>query len=89
MSAMTLKIIGEKTTVAKIGKRDVVLLPLTRYQTLMKRLEDLEDILDSQRSIAEYRAGQGRTFSDYLKERRGKRRVSGSKRGESTYKNFE
>ena len=80
MAAMTLKIIGEKTAVARIGKKDVVLLPLTRYQTLMNRLEDLEDILDAQRSIAEYRAGQGRTFNDYLKERRGKRRVSSSKR---------
>ncbi|MBM3128140.1 MAG: hypothetical protein FJ009_05815 [Chloroflexi bacterium] len=77
---MSLKIIGEKTAVAKIGKNDVVLLPLARYQTLMKRLEDLEDLLDSQRSVAEYRAGQGRAFGDYLKERRGKHRVSSSKR---------
>ena len=51
MAAMTLKIIGEKTAVARIGKKDVVLLPLTRYQTLMNRLEDLEDILDAQRGI--------------------------------------
>jgi len=80
MSAMTLRIIGEKTAVARIGKKDVVLLSLTRYRTLMKRLEDLEDILDSQRTIAEYHAGQGRAFSDYLKGRRGKRRVSSSKR---------
>ncbi|MCI0478048.1 MAG: hypothetical protein L0Y55_17530 [Anaerolineales bacterium] len=77
---MSLKIIGEKTAVAKIGKNDVVLLPLTRYQTLMKRLEDLEDLLDSQRSIAEYRAGQSRAFGEYVKERRGKRRVSNHKR---------
>ncbi|MBI5034865.1 MAG: hypothetical protein HZB51_30440 [Chloroflexi bacterium] len=80
MSAMTLKIIGEKTAVAKIGKNDVVLLPMARYKNLMKRLEDLEDILDSQRSMSEYRAGQGRAFVEYLKERRGKHRVSRSKR---------
>ena len=89
MSPITLKVISEKTAVARIGKNDVVLLPLTRYQTLMKRLEDLEDILDSQRSIAEYRAGQERAFSDYLKERRGKRRVSvNAKRSEGAYKSF-
>lgn len=80
MSAMSLKIVGEKTAIAKLGKQDVVLLPLTHYQRLMQRLEDLEDLLDSQRVLAEYRAGQGRAFSDYLKKRRGKLCVSNHKR---------
>ena len=77
---MTLKIIGEETTIAKLGKDEVVLLPLKKYQTLVRRLEDLEDILDSQRGVAEYRAGQGRPFSAYLKDHRAKHRVSNPKR---------
>jgi hypothetical protein len=80
MAAMTLKIVGQKTAIAKLGKREVVLLPMAKYQALIRHLEDLEDILDSQQSIAEYRAGQGRPFAAYLKERRAKRRVSNSKR---------
>ncbi len=80
MTAMTLKVIGEKTAISKIWKNEVIVLPLRKYQALLSQLEDLEDLLDSQRAMAEYRAGQGRPFSTYLKERRTKRRVSNHKR---------
>ena len=80
MAAMNLKVGGEKTAVARIGKSEVVLLPLGKYQALLRRLADLEDVMDANRGMAEFRAGHGRPFADYLKGRKGKRRVSNPKR---------
>ncbi|MBI5649739.1 MAG: hypothetical protein HZC40_04715 [Chloroflexi bacterium] len=80
MSEMTLKIIGQKSMTGRLGKEEVVVIPFRKYQALLQKLEDLEDVLDAQRAMAEYRAGKARPFNDYLKEHRSKRRVSSSKR---------
>ena len=80
MAAMTFKVVGGKTAVAQIGKHEVVLLPVRKYQALLHRLEDLEDVLAANRGMSEFRAGHGRPFASYVKERRAKHRVSNSKR---------
>ncbi len=79
MTAMTLKIIGQKTAIARLGKNEVVLLPLSKYKAILQLIEDLEDIADS-RSMEEYRSGKSRPFADYVTKRRAKRRVPNSKR---------
>ncbi len=80
MTAMTLKIIGQKTAIARLGKNEVVLLPLSKYKAILQLIEDLEDIADSGRSMEEYRSGKSRPFADYVTKRRAKRRVPNSKR---------
>ena len=80
MPEMTLKVVGQKSVVVRLGKDEVVMIPFRKYQALLQKLEDLEDILDSQRAMAEYRSGKGRPFTEYLRERRSKRRVSNHKR---------
>jgi len=79
MSEMTLKIVGQKSTTGRLGKDEVVVIPFRKYQALLQKIEDLEDVLDAQRAMVEYRAGKGRPFNDYLKEHRSKRRGSNFK----------
>ena len=45
------------------GKRLSVLLPLSEYETLMERLEDLEDLADGREVLARIDRGEERTIS--------------------------
>ncbi len=80
MPEMTLKIVGQKSADLRLGKDEVVVIPFRKYQQLLQKLEDLEDLLDAQRAMAEYRAGKRRPFNEFMNEHRSKRRVSSSKR---------
>jgi len=69
-SIATITISGPAETVADLGKRKAVLLPLEEYEALLDRLEELEDIIDSHVALAEYRAGQGRSLLSNQKRSR-------------------
>jgi len=69
MTEMALTFSGSDKLLATIGERRMVLLPLEDYEALLEHLEDLEDLLASNLALAEYRAGAGRDFSEYLAER--------------------
>lgn len=80
MAAMNLKIVGDRAAIAKLGKEEIVILPLRKYKAILQLMEDLEDIADSVRSMEEYRSGKPRPFADYVTKRRAKRCVQNSKR---------
>ncbi|HFD38225.1 MAG TPA: hypothetical protein ENJ31_00020 [Anaerolineae bacterium] len=46
----------------------IVLMPLSEYQSLLDQLEVLADIQAMLRAEAEYQAGQGRPFREFLTE---------------------
>ncbi len=66
---------GEPCYVTQYGKAKAVLLSIDRYEVMMDLLEDKEDEADSElakrvkEARAHYKAGKGRDFSSYLKER--------------------
>ncbi len=62
-------ITGPEKTVSEIGSRQAVILSLEAYQSLVQRIEDLEDIADSLAALKEYEAGAGISLNDYLAER--------------------
>jgi uncharacterized protein (DUF2344 family) len=66
----TLTITGPIETLQEIGARQVILLPLEEYEALQQRIEELEDVLDSDVALAEYRASQGKSLEHFLAERR-------------------
>jgi sulfopyruvate decarboxylase TPP-binding subunit len=76
-SIATITISGPVETLADLGTRQAVLLPLDEYQTLLNRIEELEDIIDSRIALAEYQAGQGRSLQSYLAERKERYHVPG------------
>ncbi len=76
-SIATITISGPPETLASLGTRRAVVLPLDEYEALLDRLEELEDIIDSRIALAEYQAGQGRSLQAYLAERKERYRVSG------------
>lgn len=49
---------------------EIVLIPLTLYQALLNRLEELEDIRDHIWETEAYRRGEGRSFKEFVKEHR-------------------
>ncbi len=49
-------------------KEEIVLLPLSKYNKLIERLEELEDIQDHIEATKDYRAGKGRSFRKFLDE---------------------
>jgi hypothetical protein len=55
------------------GDLELVVLPKTEYESLLQRLEDLQDIRDSIGSLKEYRAGKRIAFDDYDARRKTKR----------------
>ncbi len=55
------------------GDLELVVLPKTEYESLLQRLEDLQDIRDSIESLKEYRAGKKMAFDDYDTRRKTKR----------------
>lgn len=76
-SISTITISGSSETLADLGTRKAVLLPLDEYEALLNRLEELEDIIDSRIALTEYKAGQGRSLQAYLAERKERYRVPG------------
>ena len=49
-------------------KDEIVLLPLSKYNELIERLEELEDMQDHIQAMKDYRAGKGRSFREFLDE---------------------
>ncbi len=48
------------------SKEEIVLLPLSKYNKLIERLEELEDIQEHIEAMKYYRAGKGRSFRKFL-----------------------
>lgn len=71
----TVTITGPQETLADLGIRRAVVLPLDEYEALLERIEDLQDIVESKVALEEYRLGEGRSLEDYLAERREQYRV--------------
>ena len=67
----TVTITGPVEALQLLGSRQVVLLSLEEYKALQQRIEDMEDILDSEAALAEFRAGQSKSLGQFLAERRG------------------
>jgi len=72
MERVAVTITGLSPMLGELGQRKAVLLPLEEYEALLERVEELEDILDSERSVAAYRAGEGKSLEQYLAERKGR-----------------
>ncbi len=49
-------------------KEEIVLLPLSRYNKLLEKIEKLEDIKNHVEAMKDYRAGKGRKFREFLNE---------------------
>jgi PHD/YefM family antitoxin component YafN of YafNO toxin-antitoxin module len=64
MSTATLTIVSDDPTLKDLGEREVVLVPLDKYNALMDRLEDLEDLIDMLEALKEPR----RPLAEYLAE---------------------
>jgi len=63
VATITLTIVSDDPALKDLGEREVVLVPLDRYNALLDRLEDLEDLVDRleapkkpRRPLAEYLA---------------------------------
>ena len=80
MVTTTLTIAGAKRDLNALRKNQFVLLPAAQYDALLGRIEDLEDLIDSERALREYRADQGRPFDEYVKGRKAKTDVSRRRR---------
>ena len=71
MEKVAVTITGSGPMLRQLGQRKAVLLPLEEYEALLGRIEELEDILDSERSLATYQAAEGKSLEQYLAERKG------------------
>ena len=69
METTTMSIAGAKRDLKRLRENQFVLLPVAQYDALLRRIEDLEDLIDSERIMREYSAGKGRSFEDYLNKR--------------------
>ncbi|MEW6232214.1 MAG: hypothetical protein AB1566_07870 [Chloroflexota bacterium] len=54
-----------KEVLTEIGDKEVVLVPLAKYNALLAKLQDLQDVLD----MLEAQKEPGRPLEDYLRER--------------------
>ena len=64
MSTATLTIVFDNPTLKDPGEREVVLVPLDKYNALLDRLEDLEDMVDMLEALKE----PHRPLAEYLAE---------------------
>ena len=64
MPTAKLTIISDDPSLKDLGEREVVLVPLDRYNALLDRLEDLEDVIDMLEALKEPR----RPLAEYLAE---------------------
>lgn len=70
MENVAVTITGSSPMLGELGQRKAVLLPLEEYEALVERVEELEDLLDSERSLAAYRAGEGKSLEQYFAKRK-------------------
>ena len=56
----------------KAGNLELVVLPRIEYETLLAKIEDLQDLHDSIESLKEYRAGKFTSFDKYDARRKAK-----------------
>ncbi len=68
MSTPNVATMDMQTAIKSMGDQGVVLLPLKKYHTLLRQLQDTRDILDMMRAESDHRAGKGRPFREFLKE---------------------
>ena len=57
------------------SKEEIVLLPLSRYNKLLERMEELEDIKDHIDAMKDYKAGKGKDFREFLNEHKEKFKI--------------
>ena len=62
MSTATLTIVSDDPALKDLGEREVVLVPLDKYNALLDKLEDLEDVVDMLEALKEPR----RPLAEYL-----------------------
>ncbi len=65
---MIVSTVDPQLLVQNLSKEKVVLMPLAEYQSLLDRLEELQDIQTMLQAEAEYQTGQGRPFREFLAE---------------------
>ena len=59
----------------KSGDLELVVIPRLEYETLLGKMEDLQDIADSREALNQYQSGKGISFEAYDSRRR-KGRIS-------------
>jgi len=59
---------NERFIVERKGKPMAALIGVAEYEAILPFLENIEDLRDAQEALAEYRAGRGRPFAEFLQE---------------------
>ena len=59
---------NERFVVERKGKPMAALIGVEEYEAILPFLENLEDLRDAEKALAEYRAGQGRPLTEFLQE---------------------
>lgn len=57
------------------NNEEIVLLPLSKYNKLLERMEELEDIKDHIEAMKDHKAGKGKKFKDFLNEHKEKFKI--------------
>lgn len=59
---------NERFIVERKGKAMAALIGMEAYEAILPFLENIEDLKDAEEALADYRAGRGRPFTEFLKE---------------------
>ncbi|MFH0774070.1 MAG: hypothetical protein V2A53_01050 [bacterium] len=59
---------GVKMMLGRSMEEEIVIVPLSRYESLLQQVEDLKDIQDHYNVMEEYRMGEGRPFREFMVE---------------------
>lgn len=59
---------NERFIVERKGKPMAALIGIDDYEAILPFLENIEDLKDAEEALADYRAGRGRPFAEFLKE---------------------
>lgn len=59
---------NERFIVERKGKPMAALVGIEEYKVILPLLENIEDLRDAEEALADYHAGRGRPFAEFLKE---------------------
>jgi PHD/YefM family antitoxin component YafN of YafNO toxin-antitoxin module len=59
---------NERFIIERKGKAMAALIGVEEYEAILPFLENIEDLRDAEEAMAEYRAGRGRPFAEFLQE---------------------